>query len=246
MTLIPYLKLRPAANQIKTGWREGQRREREGNRNRREDRKKHKERGKGKRKNGAHVCMSVCVSKHRQTLAEVQHKVIQIKDIKNPATEIPPHTKVTHSAIHTLTCSNLLLNSGATACMALEWKAMPPVLTARTNTFCSFSFSANAFTASLGPEMVTVSAALWQAGVTPGGHCLAACSHVKPERVQRLGISFSQLRACYESSSLSPPPQKQTHLWIKDWLTYFFLFLSFNVNTNTYLVTKITHTHKYN
>ena len=97
MTLIPYLKLRPAANQIKTGWREGQRREREGNRNRREDREKEAQREGERKEKEWSTCVHVShVSKHRQTLAvaEVQHKVIQIKDIKNPATEAPPpHTQ---------------------------------------------------------------------------------------------------------------------------------------------------------
>ena len=32
------------------------------------------------------------------------------------------------------------------------------------------------------PEMVTLSTALWQAGITPAGHCSLASSQVRPGR----------------------------------------------------------------
>ena len=79
-----------------------------------------------------------------------------------------------------LTFSRADCNAGATSFMKYEWKATPALWTSLANILFSFNSSTNCLTSSTGPDTVTDSSELWQAGTIPGGHWARASSQVRP------------------------------------------------------------------
>lgn len=90
-----------------------------------------------------------------------------------------------------MTRSRLLRSRGAAVAMYLLWKATPELLTRRANTPSAVSSSTKRSTDGTGPDTVTLSAALWQAGTTSGGQRSTHCSHESPTAAMPPGASFA-------------------------------------------------------